>query len=285
MDMATAQLMWFEDQLISRYGRTIDALDIGLKSTVDFFKKFSMGVCLDLISGKPEQEQRLLGMLINKLGDAVGGACSRASQLLKTLVQNHGAMKGVVVREVRQFIHRPNLNPKSLYNAVIFLNQLTLTYHDTQVAEALIETFVGLFEKAVASKEMSSKLLAGLLNGINKAYPFLKDPSLLQAHVDALFRIVHVATFSAATQALLLISLMALAENKATNKVAKGTEILGEGPSQADGISRRYYRALYEKLLAEQVSRSLVLYPFRPVLIFILLIVFRYSHVRTIQYS
>ena len=36
----------------------------------------------------------------------------------------HPAMKGVVVREVQQYLHRPGLQPKAVYAGVIFLNQV-----------------------------------------------------------------------------------------------------------------------------------------------------------------
>jgi ribosome biogenesis protein MAK21 len=223
-----------------------------------------------MIIHKPEQEQRLLGMIINKLGDHVGGACSKASDLLKNLLYKHPAMKAVVVKEVRQFIHRPNLNPKALYNGIIFLNQVQLTSYDTEVAEALIETYIGLFEKAVSQNDLSSKQLGALLNGINRSYPFLKDKMVLEKHVDVLFKVVHVATFAASTQALVLISLIVLGDeieekrgkgNKKTKKpvTTSTSDISTESGRLVDGkdLTSRFYRALYEKLNSEQVVRIL----------------------------
>lgn len=265
MDAKKGLLMWFEDKLVGRVGKILDALDVGLKSTVDFYKKFCMGVCLDLLSSKPEQEMRLLVMLINKFGDNVGGACGRAAQLLKTLISVHSAMKAVVVLEVNQFIFRPNLAPKAVYNAVTFLNQVALNSSDSKVAELLIDTYVSLFEKNVKSTESNSRSLAALLNGINRAYPYLRNKSALEKHMDSLFRIVHVATLSAATQALLLISFIALGDEsgkdkgkgKGKDRAASKEEKEPLATEPGKDVASRYYRALYEKLQSDQVTASL----------------------------
>ena len=48
-------------------------------------------------------------------------------------------MRAVIVREVEQFLHRPNLAPRAVYYAVIFLNQLVLRRNgDEQLAQKLI---------------------------------------------------------------------------------------------------------------------------------------------------
>lgn len=56
--------------------------------------------------------------------------------------------------------------------------------------------------------EVDSKLLGGLLAGVRRAFPFV-DPadadSLVEQHSDALFRIMHTATFGVAVQALSLL--------------------------------------------------------------------------------
>lgn len=54
-------------------------------------------------------------------------ACSlkQVIHLLQMLLAKHPAMKGVVVREVQQYLHRPGLQPKAVYAGVIFLNQVS----------------------------------------------------------------------------------------------------------------------------------------------------------------
>jgi ribosome biogenesis protein MAK21 len=245
-------LYWFEDKLMQKFSSVLDALDGGIKSNVDFFKKTCLGIILDLLASKPEQEQRLLMMLVNKLGDHVASFSSNVTQHLKTLLSKHPAMKIVVAKEVRQFIFRANVSSKSLYSGICFLNQINLVTSDHKVAELLMEIFIQMFDKVVNDKDMSSKLLAALLTGINKSYPVLKNHDVIEKHIDTLFRVVHTGTFSASTQALSLISLMALDDPGRANKSRKASVAVEKSGSDGD-LKSRYYRALYEKLLSEQV--------------------------------
>jgi hypothetical protein len=58
----------YEDLLLTRVNRIADALDIGFKSTIEFFKKQCMDIAAELLAGKPEKEARFLAMIVNKLG-------------------------------------------------------------------------------------------------------------------------------------------------------------------------------------------------------------------------
>mmetsp|Transcript_26221 Transcript_26221/g.38852 ORF Transcript_26221/g.38852 Transcript_26221/m.38852 type:complete len:902 (-) Transcript_26221:36-2741(-) len=251
MTMETALIFWFEDQLIIRMERIVAALEAGLKSSVDFFKGKCMEMTFEWIVGKPEQEGRLLAALVNKLGDPSSKICTRCIDLLGKVVYRHPAMKGVMVREVRQLISRPNLPPRAVYSGVLFLSQLTLSRAESEVAGQLVECYVSLFEKAVTQEQLGSKLLSALLSGINRAFPFLVDRSGLSKHLDALFRIVHKSSFSTATQALTLISHLALSGDigaeQGADKGSNDKQIVDK-----DLISR-FYRSLYAKLLSDDI--------------------------------
>ena len=43
---------------------------------------------------------------------------------MQLVLRKHPAMRGVMVREVQQYLHRPGLAPKALYAGVIFLTQV-----------------------------------------------------------------------------------------------------------------------------------------------------------------
>jgi hypothetical protein len=181
------------------------------------------------------------------------------------------------VREVRQFIYRPNIKLKSIFNGVIFLSQVTLVRGDHNVAAQLVECYVSLFEKAVKEDELGSRLLSALLTGINKSFPFLDNIESIVKYADSLFRLVHTASFTSSTQALMLLSHLAISSSDVDAKEKKVVEkkiTLEEGAEGEDGdeevaevvptpaqpddlgsdIMRRYYRALYAKLLSDQVT-------------------------------
>jgi ribosome biogenesis protein MAK21 len=264
-------LMWYEVELMKRTERIIEAIEAGLKSTVDYFKRFCMEVVYDWIVAKPEQEGRLLSLLVNKLGDPTNKICSKCVELLGKLVCRHTAMKGVVVREVRQLISRSNLPPRAVYSGIIFLSQIALSAQEAEVSSQLVQCYVSLFEKAVTQDKLGSKLLVALLIGINRAYPFLKDKETIIQHIDALFRIVHSASFSTSTQALTLISHIVLNSeegNSGTSKskgkgkekekveeaAAAAAESSAAPSSKAEvDLVNRFYRALYSQLLADQI--------------------------------
>ena len=68
---------------------------------------------------------------------------------------------------------------------------------DLEVATQLVECYMGLFEKAIAQEKMGSRLLSTLLSGLDRAFPCLgKDTESVLKHVDALFRLVHMDSFT-----------------------------------------------------------------------------------------
>lgn len=53
-----------------------------------------------------------------------GQVAPHASHLLRRVLSHHPVMKVVMAREVQQFLHRPNLQPRALYNGITFLDQV-----------------------------------------------------------------------------------------------------------------------------------------------------------------
>jgi hypothetical protein len=264
-------IFWYENELIKRFELIIKALEIGLKSTVDYFKMKCMEIISSWLSSKPEQENILLTLLVNKLGDPSSKVGMKCISLLSQIVYDHPAMKLVMIREVRQLISRSNLIPRAIYSGILFLSQIKLTSHEHKVALELVDCYVSLFEKAVTQDTLGSKLLAALLSGINRAFPFLLDKTSLSKHTDALFKIVHQSSFSSATQALTLLSYLALGHQPDKTTVMKKkqkekkdleltetlptppTSTLVETNEKSDLISR-YYNTLYAKLLSDEVT-------------------------------
>lgn len=61
-----------------------------------------------------------------------GQVAPHASHLLRRVLSHHPVMKVVMAREVQQFLHRPNLQPRALYNGITFLDQVRHTYKYSQ---------------------------------------------------------------------------------------------------------------------------------------------------------
>mmetsp|Transcript_27462 Transcript_27462/g.59151 ORF Transcript_27462/g.59151 Transcript_27462/m.59151 type:complete len:1030 (-) Transcript_27462:1024-4113(-) len=264
MDITTALLVWFEAQLKLRYEKLLGALEEGLKATVDHFKRECLQTAADLLIGKPEKEAYILSMIVNKLGDPSRASCSKAIDVLKLVMRAHPAMKMVVVREVRQFLYRPNLKIRPTFNGLILLSNVPLGPGDHAAAVQLVEGYLSLFEKTMKEEEYGSRLLAALLTGINKALPFLRSTESLEKYVDPLFKIVHTATsFTTATQALMLLSHLALSTAEPTptpTSTSKGPPSSSKAKSahpnelEESSLVKRFYRALYAKLLSDQIT-------------------------------
>ena len=137
------------------------------------------GFLASLLSSKPEQEQNLLRLLVDKLGDSDRTVSSRTSYHLLQLLQNHPMMKTIVVREVAALVLRPTASAPiavasghhgkkasatsaahpsatagvrssdhSRYYGIITLNQIMLsrTDQDKLVANRLIEVYFDIFK-------------------------------------------------------------------------------------------------------------------------------------------
>ena len=242
----------FEDALKRSYIDFLAILERDLGDTVSKFKLKAMHTVADLLRAKPENEQILLTLLANKIGDTDKRVGSRAVHLMQTLVFEHSAMKAVVAREVENVAFRSNVGLRTQYYAVIFLSNLTLLRGtDDALAAQLIGTYFGLFEQMVrgasagdkeSDASVQSRLMSALLTGVNRAFPFAReqmDSETTERHVEALYRLVHTRDsvtggmqINVSIQALLLLQQIG----------AVGSE-----------LSDRFYRSLYSLLLMPEL--------------------------------
>lgn len=271
MDGRQLILFKFEEELSLRISRIVDALELGLRSNVEYFKRVCMDATTEWIMNKPEQESRLLRILVNKIGDPSSKICTKSFELLKKISKEHPLMVSVIAREVWQLIARPNASPRALYAGVVYLVGIRLSpdnRNDEVLATQLVEYYIGLFERAISQEELGSRLLSALLTGINRAFPVMKDKTKLLKHVDALFRIVHQSSFSSSTQALTLLSHIILDGHPTGKLESKKSEPARENAANGEvsaaveqvtiNMKDRYYRALYSALLSDQVSVSIL---------------------------
>lgn len=88
----------------------------------------------------------------------------------------------------------------------------------------------------VPETEAADKLVSALLTGVNRAAPFVgSNDTVLETHLDTLFKIAHSTNFNTSVQALVLIERLSTARALATD---------------------RFYRTLYESLLDPRLITS-----------------------------
>ncbi|KAL9090697.1 MAG: hypothetical protein Q9165_005185 [Trypethelium subeluteriae] len=268
----------YEDWLKKTYFMLLTIVESWGNDEVEFSRKRAITIVFELLKEKPEQEENLLRLLVNKLGDKEKRVASRASYLLLQLQSAHPAMKPIIVNAIEsELLWKPGQTLHAKYYAIITLNQTVLTMREQEVANRLLAIYFNLFfvllkepengrkslthpdlngvqggggkpgrkarqkaksqEAANASeREMNDKLIAQVLTGVNRAYPFANtDDSDFEQHLNTMFRITHSANFNTSIQALMLIQ-----------------QISSSKHYSAD----RFYRTLYESLLDPRVLNS-----------------------------
>ncbi|RPD58303.1 CBF-domain-containing protein [Lentinus tigrinus ALCF2SS1-7] len=99
-------IWYFEDWLKKYFFSMLQILETFSLDPLPYVRTQTLAFLATLLRAQPEQEQNLLRLLVNKLGDTEKSVCSRASYHLLQVLQAHPAMKGVIVREVRALIFR-----------------------------------------------------------------------------------------------------------------------------------------------------------------------------------
>jgi ribosome biogenesis protein MAK21 len=153
----------YEDWLKRQYFEMLKIIETWCADEVEFSRNRALTMIWELLKEKPEQEENLLRLLVNKLGDKEKKVASKASHLLLQLQVTHPLMKGVVINAIESdLLFRPNQSGHAKYYAVITLNQTVLSVKEQEVANKLLEIyfslFVGLLKKEKEREKAEKKL-------------------------------------------------------------------------------------------------------------------------------
>lgn len=211
-------IFWaYEDWLKKQYFEMLKTIETWCNDEVEFARIRAVTFVWELLKEKPEQEENLLRLLVNKLGDTSRKVASRASYLLLQLQSSHPSMKGIIVSAIESdILMRPGQNSNAKYYAIITLNQTVLQTSDPDVANKLLDVYFSLFvaflnrskqgkasnfdiedksqnpeqskkrkrPNAVldvnkAEQEIEDKIIAQVLTGVNRAFPFCKKDNVV----------------------------------------------------------------------------------------------------------
>ncbi|RVE53804.1 hypothetical protein evm_001466 [Chilo suppressalis] len=223
------KIWYYEDQLKELYGTYVEALNKFAHDSVEANKEKAVSAMSYLLMHHPEREKMLLNNIINKLGDPSASVASKVVYHLCQLLYNHPNMKAVVLKDIEKMLFRTNISPRAQYYGVCFLNQFFLGKDDSKIAEDLIRIYFSFFKASVKKGEVDSRLMSAILTGVKRAFPFADRDRVTSSndHVDAIHKLVHLATINVAIHALALLFHIS-------------------DPSK--GTSDRYYTSLYRKL-------------------------------------
>ncbi|KAF9495517.1 CBF-domain-containing protein [Pleurotus eryngii] len=184
-------VIWhFEDWLKKYFFSILQILETLCADTLPYVRTQSLNLISTLLRSKPEQEQNLLRLLVNKLGDHEKSISSRASYHLLQLLQTHPSMKSIVIREIAALVFKPAAqtltnpsaavpnkhirftdeapkpkskapekkevgNPHARYYAAITLNQVILAGSDKAVAIQLLEVYFEMFKELLGDGSLA----------------------------------------------------------------------------------------------------------------------------------
>ncbi|KAF4622057.1 hypothetical protein D9613_009138 [Agrocybe pediades] len=181
-------VLWhFEDWLKKYFFSVLQILETLSLDPLPYVRTQTINLIFILLRDTPEQEQNLLRLLVNKLGDTEKSVASRTSYHLQ-LLQTHPAMKAVIVREIISLVLRPSAttsstttsttpssnkhirfgdaepskpkpkpaaakeklgggNAHARYYTTVTFNQIVLTPADREVALQLIDVYFEMFKE------------------------------------------------------------------------------------------------------------------------------------------
>lgn len=227
---------YFEDQLKICYSQFVDALNTVAHDTLDANKEKAITNMYKLLAKNPEQEEKLLAHIVNKIGDPSSKVASKAVFCLGQLLNEHPNMKQVVLNEVEKLMFRKNVTQKAQYYGICLLTQFVLDEESKAVANNLIAVYFSFFRACLKKGEVDSRMMGALLMGVNRAFPFSEmDTEKLKEHVDTIYKVIHIGSFNVSLNALSLLH-----------------QIVGKDVKQ----SNRFYCALYKKLLDPQIATT-----------------------------
>ncbi|KZV83399.1 CBF-domain-containing protein [Exidia glandulosa HHB12029] len=142
-------VVWaFEDWLKKYFFGVLQILEALSMDPLSYVRIQACTFIFQLLRDRPEQEQNLLRLLVNKLGDADRPVASRVSYHLMQLVQAHPQMKAIVIGEVEASVFGgKERRDQARYYAVITFNQMVLSTKESAVANRLMDLYFKLFQE------------------------------------------------------------------------------------------------------------------------------------------
>ncbi|KAJ1960338.1 RNA-binding ribosome biosynthesis protein mak21 [Dipsacomyces acuminosporus] len=292
---ATHWIMWaFEDKLKRHYFDLIKTIESMAYDPLLHTRQNMIVYIEDLLEQKPEQEQNLLRLLVNKLGDTEKQLAAKTSYLILKLLNVHPNMKYVVVKTIQELLlTKSSTKERAQYYTMITLNQIILSSKDAQTANLLLEVYFVFFKKLLKltrdtdedeaavddgedAKEPSSNTAKGKKQPPKKAYVGQKalkkakeeaekkraeeersmGNKLLAAILTGLNRALPFAQMEDEIMDKHIGVIFQIAHAGNFNTVVQSLVLLFQIVRQRPGIGDRFYRTLYDSLLDHRLDST-----------------------------
>jgi len=144
-------IVWYFEAEVKRlFGELVNTLEQTTFNNVEHFKMVAIKATQAILSEKPEGEARLLSILVNKLGDPQRKVAAKTMHLLQELSSKHPNMQIVIVKEIQQFMCRPNVSEAAQYYSILFLNQIFFRREqDAELAKHVVMFYFEIFKRYI----------------------------------------------------------------------------------------------------------------------------------------
>ena len=148
----------YEDWLKATYFEIMKIIETWSTDEVVFARSTVVDYIFELLKEKPEQEENLLRLLVNKLGDKEKKIASRASYNLLQLQIPHPAMRSVILSAIESdIIFRSGQSLHAKYYAIITLNQTVLSSKQQDVVVKILDIYFTLFHSLLTKPQAVKK--------------------------------------------------------------------------------------------------------------------------------
>ncbi|KAK5718016.1 RNA-binding ribosome biosynthesis protein mak21 [Elasticomyces elasticus] len=272
-------IMWaYEDWLKRMYFELLQILENWCNDEVEYARSRAITFVFELLKDKPEQEENLLRLLVNKLGDTSRKIASRSSYLLLQLENTHPAMRMIVTNSIEaDCLFRPGQSLHARYSAVVTLNQTILSQKEEGVANKLLEIYFSLFvqllkpveAKAAAVVSQPSDRTQGgggkagkMAMKKRKAEERSEDAEiqtrdkLMSQVLTGVNRAFPFADTNSATFEKQMDTIFRVAHSSNFNTAIQALMLIQQISSAKHYGAERFYRTLYESLLDPRIYNS-----------------------------
>lgn len=149
---------YYQHQLKELYNEFVNTVLKTLShDDLEFYRKFALNVLESLLEKKPELEEQILQIIVNKLGDSSKKVQCHTIYLLLKLSQAHIEMTPVIIHEVNLFIARHGTKTTHIYYGVAYLNRISsmVAPKDERVRVMLLRIYFSLFKRLLKTDEKS----------------------------------------------------------------------------------------------------------------------------------
>jgi ribosome biogenesis protein MAK21 len=270
----------YEDWLKHTYFDLLRILEGWSNDEVEYARNRAVTFIWELLKEKPEQEENLLRLLINKLGDTEKKVASQASYLLLQLQVTHPLMKSIIINAIEsELLFRPGQSAHAKYYAIITLNQTVLSQKQQDVANKLLDIyfslFVGLLKNDKTNKDPKQPKQApnGQIQGgggkpgkaaakkakLQEAAEESKEDLNKRMTAQILTGLNRAFNFAETNDAAFekhLDALFRVARSSNFNNSIQALMLIQQISASKQYASDRFYRALYETLLDPRLLNS-----------------------------